>query len=317
VKPKILIVDDDVKIARMLEMALRDDYQVVSAHQPKRALELFHSGDFDLVLTDIKMPELSGFDILRAVKETNPAIEVILLTGETPDKAEPAVKALQSGAHDYLLKPVRIKELKETIQSALSNQRRQLEDKRHLQELIRLAYTDYLTGLSNRHNFESQFKLEFERSDRYERPLSCMILDIDDFKRINDAFGHRTGDQVLKQIGTLILNNFRSSDLKCRYGGEEFVLLIPEADHEVAMTVAEKLRRIVCREIFTFTESPFQVTASVGVATCWRRNFKSASDLIHAADLALIKAKREGKNCVRVYASLSLHESHSPAPAKG
>ena len=313
-KPNILIIDDDVNLVRMLEMALSNEYQVVSARPPEQALEIFRNGDFDLVIAGIKMPKLSGFEILRAVKETNPVIEVILLTAEIPDRAEPAVKALQSGAHDYLLKPIRIKELKEAIESALTNQRRHLEDKRHLQELVRLAYTDYLTGLSNRHHFESQFKLEFERSDRYERPLSCMILDIDDFKRINDAFGHRMGDQVLKQIGNLILNNFRSSDLKCRYGGEEFVLLAPEADKEVAMTIAEKLRRIVCKEIFAFTENPFQVTASVGVATCWRKNFKSASDLIHAADLALIKAKREGKNCVRAYAPLSLQDSRSPVP---
>jgi two-component system cell cycle response regulator len=313
-KPNILIVDDEVHLARKLEMALRHEYHVISTHQPERALEIFHNGDFDLVISDIQMPKLSGFEILRAVKETNPLIEVILLTGEIPDRAEPTAKTLQRDANNYLLKPVRIRELREAIHSAFKNQRRFLENKRYFQELVQLAYTDSLTGLSNRHHFESQFNLEFERSERYERPLSCVILDIDDFKKINHAFGHRMGDQVLKQIGDLLLQNFRSCDLKCRYGGEEFVLLTPEADKELVITIAEKLRRIVSREIFTFTGSSFRVAGSVGVATYWRKNFKSASDLLRAAELALIKAKHEGKNCVRVYTPLLLQALRSAVP---
>lgn len=313
-KPNILIVDDEINLARKLEMALRHEYHVISTHQPDRALEIFHNGDFDLVISDIQMPKLSGFEILRAVKETNPLIEVILLTGEIPDRAEPTGKALQRGANDYLLKPVRIRELKEAIQSALKNQRHFLENKRNFQELVHLAYTDSLTGLLNRHYFESQFNFEFERSERYDRPLSCVILDIDDFKRINNAFGHRAGDQVLKLIGDLLLQHFRSSDLKCRYGGEEFVLLTPEADKEVAITIAEKLRRSVSKEMFAFTGIPFRVAGSLGVATCWRKNFKSASDLFHAAELALMKAKQEGKNCVRVYTPFLLQDLRGAVP---
>ena len=313
-KPSILIVDDEIHVVRKLELALRHDYHVTSTHQPDRALEIFHNGDFDLVISGLKMPKLSGFEILRVVKEVHPLIGVILLTGEIPGRAESTIRTPQGSGYEYLLKPVRIRELRVAIQSVLKDQRLFLENKRHFHELVHLAYTDSLTGLLNRHYFESQFKLEFERSERYDRPLSCIILDIDDFRSINEAYGHRMGDLVLKQVGDLLLNSFRSCDLKCRYGGEEFVLLTPEADEEVVITIAEKLRRVVSKKSFGFMGTPFRVAGSVGVATYWRKNFNSASDLLHAAELALIKAKREGKNCVRIYAPLVSQGLHRVGP---
>jgi two-component system, cell cycle response regulator len=299
-KPSVMVVDDDSSVVRMLGMGLADEYHVIPVFQPIRALEEFAVANVDVVVSDIMMPEISGFEILRSVKEANQLVEVILLTGKLPDKAKPAVNALHSGAHDYLLKPVRIRHLKKAIEQALIKQRQHMEDKNKLQELIRRANTDYLTGLSNRHHFQSQFKLEFERSDRYERSLSCIILDIDDFKTINDEYGHYAGDEVLQRLGALMQRHFRSSDLKCRYGGEEFVLVLPEADRDVAATVAEKFRRLVALESFPFGDPDLHITASLGIATCWKRNFSSAEDLIRAADQALLQAKREGRNCVRV-----------------
>jgi len=118
-KPRILLVDDDLNLLNMLEMGLRADYDVVSVFDPKRALEVFEQGNFDVVITDVIMPKLSGFEVLRRVKETSELVEVILLTGELPDKARPAITALQNGAHDYLTKPVSLLELKATVQRAL------------------------------------------------------------------------------------------------------------------------------------------------------------------------------------------------------
>ena len=314
-KPSVLVVDDDASVVRMLEIGLADEYLVVSVVQPTKALDEFQAANPDVVITDIVMPGISGFDILRRVKEINQLVEVILLTGELPDKAKPAVNALHSGAHDYLLKPVKIRELKTAIQRALSKQRQQMENKHNLKELLRRANTDYLTGLSNRHQFQTQFQQEFERSERYERCLSCVIVDIDDFKAINDDYGHYAGDQVLQRLGELLRTHFRSSDLKCRYGGEEFVLALPEANAEVAAIVAEKLRRLVSKDSFAFAEPPLHITASLGIATCSMRNFSSAEDLIHAADLALLRAKREGRNCVRAHKEDSLQFRPSPALA--
>ena len=300
-KPAVLIVDDDPSVIRMLEMGLADDYEIVPVYEPAQTINVFSETAIDIVVSDIKMPGLSGFDILRSVKAANPLVEVILLTGELPDKSRPAVNALQSGAHDYLVKPVSMRILKSAIQQALAKQRQQLEDKRKLQELLRRANTDFLTGLSNRHHFQAQVKLEFERSDRYERSLSCLLLDVDDFKKINDEFGHCAGDQVLQRMGQLFSKHLRSSDLKCRYGGEEFVVILPEADSEVAATVAEKMRRLIAKELFEFAEPPLRITASIGMATCQRRNFASPEELIQAADLAMLQAKREGRNCIRAH----------------
>jgi len=300
-RPTIMIVDDDPSVVRMLEMGLTDEYEIVPVFESAQAINIFSETAFDLVVSDIKMPGLSGFDILRSVKAANPLVEVILLTGELPDKSRPAVNALRSGAHDYLMKPVSMRVLKAAIEQALAKQRQQLEDKRKLQELLRRANTDFLTGLSNRHHFQTQVKLEFERSDRYERSLSCLLLDVDDFKKINDEFGHCAGDQVLQRLGQLFGKHLRSSDLKCRYGGEEFVVILPEADSEVAATVAEKMRRLITKESFEFADPPLRITASIGIATCQRRNFAAAEELIRAADLAMIQAKRDGRNCVRTH----------------
>jgi two-component system cell cycle response regulator len=300
-KPSILVVDDDPHVVRVLEMGLKDEYDIVPVFDPTETVKIFGENMVDVVVSDIVMPGLNGFDILRSVKAANPLVEVILLTGEMPDKARPAINALQSGAHDYLLKPVRISELKSAIHDALENQRRGIEDKKKLQELIRRANTDFLTGLSNRYHFQAQLKLEFDRSDRYARNLSCVILDIDGFKRINDEFGHCAGDLVLERLGSILAKHSRSSDLKCRYGGEEFVLVLPEANADAAATVAEKVRQLVAKESFEFSVPPLQVTVSIGTATFCEQNFASAEELVHAADLALLQAKREGRNCIRSY----------------
>jgi diguanylate cyclase (GGDEF)-like protein len=250
------------------------------------------------------MPRVSGFEILKTVKETSELIEVILLTGELPDKVKPAVAALQNGAHDYLIKPVSISELKLTVHNALEKQRHRMESKHSLQELIRAANTDYLTGLSSRSHFCSQLNLEFELSKRHDRSLSCLVFDVDGFKKINDELSHRCGDLVLQGLGALLTSNSRVTDLKCRYGGDEFVLILPETDEVGSMRFAEKLRCLVEKERFDLVQRPFSITISLGIATYWGRNFHSADELIHAADMALILAKREGRNCIRFFRTM-------------
>jgi two-component system cell cycle response regulator len=295
-KVNVLIIDDDSNVLNMLELGLRDEFNIVAMFQPDKALELLKSGDFDLVITDIMMPYVSGFEILRSVKETNELIEVILLTGELPDRARPAVTFLQNGAHDYLLKPVKLSELKAAIEKALEKQQLRVENKRLMAELVHLANTDPLTRLSNRRHFYTQFYLEFERSRRYCRPLSCLVLDIDKFKQVNDRYGHRCGDWVLERIGDLMNKCSRASDLKCRYGGDEFVLVLPEADQAGAIATAEKLRQRIDQETYELPDQTFKVTASVGIAALEEGNFESGDDLIDAADLASLAAKRDGGN---------------------
>jgi diguanylate cyclase (GGDEF)-like protein len=295
-KANILIIDDDSDVLNMLELGLQDEFNIVAMFQPDRALNALKSGDFDLVISDIMMPYVSGFEILRSTKETNELIEVILLTGELPDRARPAVTFLQNGAHDYLLKPVKLSELKVAIEKALEKQQQRMENKRLMAELVRQANTDPLTKLSNRRHFYTQFYLEFERSRRYHRPLSCLVLDIDKFKQVNDRYGHRYGDCVLERVGDIVNKCSRASDLKCRYGGDEFVLVLPEANRTGAVAMAEKLCQKIDQESYELPDQVFKVTASVGVAAFEDGNFQSGDDLIDAADLASLAAKRQGGN---------------------
>src|SRR5262249_12038008 len=272
-KANILIIDDDSEVLNMLELGLQDEFNIVAMFQPDKALDALKSRDFDLVITDIMMPYVSGFEILRSVKETNELIEVILLTGELPDRARPAVTFLQNGAHDYLLKPVKLSELKVAIEKGLEKQQQRMENKRLMPELVRQANTDPLTKLSNRRHFYTQFYLEFERSRRYHRPLSCLVLDIDKFKQVNDRYGHCYGDRMLERVGECVNKCSRASDLKCRYGGDEFVLVLPEASRAGAMAMAEKLCQKIDQESYELPDQVFKVTASVGVAAFEDGNF--------------------------------------------
>jgi len=310
-KPTILMIDDDLNLLNMLEMGLRTDYEVVSVFDPKRALEVLEQGNFDVVITDVVMPELSGFEVLRRVKETSDLIEVILITGELPDKVKPAVTALQDGAHDYLIKPVSLLGLKATVQRAVQKQRQRMETKQRLQDLIQRAHTDYLTGLSNRSYFCSQLNLEFERSRRHIRSLGCLIFDVDRYKKVNDEYGHGCGDLVLQRLGTLVMENSRATDLKCRYGGDEFVLVLPETDEAGSLIFAEKLRCLVEREVYEFADQTLKITISLGVAIFRDRNLHSPEELMHAADTALLAAKRAGGNRVHFFTTHS-SPSHSP-----
>jgi diguanylate cyclase (GGDEF)-like protein len=300
-KANILIIDDDLNILHMIRMALHSEYNVVCLFHAEEAFDVFKSREFEIVITDVIMPYVSGFEILRTVKEVNELVEVILLTGELPDKAKPAVSALQAGAYDYLIKPIKLEELKRAIRKALERKRQRLKDKHHLQELLRLANTDCLTGLSNRRHLYSQFHLEFERSNRYCRNLSCLVLDVDKFKRVNDTYGHRCGDLVLQRVGALLAKHSRASDMKCRYGGEEFVLVLPEANEEGALAMGEKLRSLVENDVQDLDGVVLKLTISVGVATYRNENFQTAEQLFHAADLALLSAKRAGGNCTRLF----------------
>ena len=313
-KASILVIDDDSNVLNMLERGLQDDFNVVALCQPEKALDLLKSGDFDLVITDIMMPYVSGFEVLRTVKESNELVEVILLTGELPDRARPAVTFLQNGAHDYLIKPVKLSELRTAIEKALTKQKLRMENKRLLAELIRLANTDPLTGLSNRRHFHSQFYREFERSRRYKRSLGCLVIDVDKFKQVNDRFGHRCGDWVLERIGDLLNKYSRASDLKCRYGGDEFVLVLPEADRAGTLAAAEKLRHKINLEAYELPDQTFKVTASIGIATLEAGNFESGDHLINAADLSSLAAKREGGNTISCALHLIDHRSVPTAP---
>lgn len=168
------------------------------------------------------------------------------------------------------------------------------------ERLEHIARTDGLTGLYNRRYFHEQFNQEFERARRYETPLSCLIFDVDDFKKVNDTYGHLIGDSVLVEISNRLLRRVRSIDLSARYGGEEFVVLMPQTEREGAVAQAERVRKHIAENAFEGMPSGEPVTVSIGVAVYDANTMRSPADLLRAADHALYKAKQSGKNQVSI-----------------
>jgi diguanylate cyclase (GGDEF)-like protein len=169
--------------------------------------------------------------------------------------------------------------------------------------LEKLAITDYLTGIYNIRYFYNRLEEEFSRSERYKQPLSCLMLDIDHYKRINDHYGHRIGDIVLREFAQLVKRHTRKSDLFARYGGEEFILLLPQTSMKGALIEAERLRMIVKEHQFKPLDKEHGVTVSVGVSCAPHKKMKNYDDLINLADNALFQAKQKGRDQSVVYAS--------------
>jgi two-component system, cell cycle response regulator len=169
--------------------------------------------------------------------------------------------------------------------------------------LEKLAITDYLTGIYNIRYFYNRLEEEFSRAERYRQPLSCLMLDIDHFKMVNDHYGHRTGDIVLREFAQLVKKHTRKSDLFARYGGEEFILLLPQTSVKGGLIEAERLRKIVKEHQFKPLDRENGVTVSVGVSCAPHKKMKNYDDLINLADNALFQAKEKGRDQSVVYAS--------------
>jgi two-component system, cell cycle response regulator len=167
--------------------------------------------------------------------------------------------------------------------------------------LEKLAITDYLTGIYNVRYFYNRLEEEFSRAERYKLPLSCIMFDIDYFKKINDTFGHRIGDIVLREFAQLVRSYTRKSDIFARYGGEEFIMLLPQTEQKGSITEAERIRKAVVEHSFHAKEANIRITLSAGIASLPHDRIKNYDELIHCADTAMFEAKQKGRNSVVVY----------------
>jgi diguanylate cyclase (GGDEF)-like protein len=299
---KILIVDDSRLIVHVARTILaKRGHEVIVAQDGTAGLDLARAQRPGLILLDLVMPAVDGYEVCRQLKKDSltEEIPVIMLTSKA--EAADKVKGLELGAVDYVTKPfdegellarvnthLRLKELYE----ALQERNRQLQD---------LANRDGLTGLFNHRYFQEQISKDFSRAKRYHQPLSCVMLDIDHFKKVNDTYGHQTGDVILKAVGKLILDSLRESDISARYGGEEFSLLLYFTDSGGALDVADRLRKMVESHSFHAGAETFQVTLSAGAATYPHPAIQEAQQLVECADKALYTAKQNGRNRVECY----------------
>jgi len=314
---QILVVDDELEhLNALCELLQGGGYQVLRTSRPERALAIAESQRPDLVITDWDMPGLSGIELIRQLKAhaATRDIPVIMCTGSMTTAAH-LETALEAGAVDYVRKPVEPIELRARTRSMLqlAASYRQIQAKeqelarqnellnQQKQELHQAAITDRLTGLHNRAYLMDQLSREFSNSRRYGRPLSCLLLDIDHFKSVNDRHGHLVGDAVLRHTAQLLSRGLRRGDVLARYGGEEFVLLLPGTPAASAQALAESLRASVAQAVWAQGELSLQLTLSIGVADNLADQTADETALLRHADAALYAAKHQGRNRVVVH----------------
>ena len=305
-KAKILLVEDDKLQAKAAKDFLEDSgYEVIWAENGRSAIKVAKTQPVDIILLDLMLPDLDGNEVCRWLKydKDTRGIPIIILTvkGSTMEK----VAGLKAGGDDYLPKPYSEIELNARIYACLRMkvlQERLREKNRQLEEVLlkveALAITDSLTELFNRRYFETIIEKEFSRTIRYQSPTSCLMIDIDYFKKINDEYGHHSGDMVLREVAKIIKSSVREIDTIARWGGEEFIVLLPETTKEGASKAASRILTTVSSH--KFLDIPGQITVSIGIASVPDPSIDTTEKLIHASDLALYEAKKNGRNRIEV-----------------
>jgi two-component system, cell cycle response regulator len=292
----ILIVDDDVAIRdSMHEFVDMSGYQSSMAASAEEALTMLETDEVDVVITDIMLPGMDGLELTDRIKKKYD-IDVIVMTGYSGDYSYE--EAISKGASDFVFKPVRFEELLLRLHRVLKERRLTQERVQMLDKLKRLSITDGLTKLYNSRYFYNQIKSEIERTTRYQRPLSLLLLDIDQFKDYNDNYGHLEGDKVLLRLGQVIKSCLRKMDTAYRYGGEEFTVILPETEGDEAATVAERIRSAVELEKFYPEKEKGAQTISISVGVTEYQNNEEESILVQRADKAMYLSKKAGRNRV-------------------
>ena len=294
-KFNILVVDDNPDKLQLIEAALSlAGYNVTTASDGVEGLAALDSYQPDLVITDVMMPRMNGYELAQRIR-SNPATKFIPVIMQTAAgrRAEDLRRASEVGALGYITDPT-------DLDLLLARTRTLLEFKAYLDVCEEAAFTDHLTGLANRRRFERQLEREVARVERFERPFTLLMLDIDNFKKLNDTFGHDAGDDAIRRLGRVLREGTRGIDLAARIGGEEFAVLLVETSKDGGSDVAERLRAAI-----KSLEIPRggNITASFGVAEC-PSDAQTAADILKAADVALYEAKRNGRDQVVALRSL-------------
>lgn len=292
---KILVVDDESDIRLFLSNLLTSEgYTVFSAENGAQGFASFRHHAPDLVITDVKMPVRNGLEMLKDIKSTQTDVDVIVLTGHSDEST--AIDCLRNGAYDYLLKPLEeLDVLIASVQRAL--QKRSLEKKNNqlIRELEEMAIKDPLTGLFNHRHLHTCLSEEIARSARYHHKFVTLMADIDHFKNINDSHGHLFGDFVLIRLARLLEDNTRSTDSIFRYGGEEFLILLPETGEKAAVPVVERLMESIRTHRFSCDGHETDITISIGAAL-FPNEAKDITGVIGLADRRLYRAKQSGRD---------------------
>jgi diguanylate cyclase (GGDEF)-like protein len=289
----VLLVDDEPENLAVLQSLLEDQYNVQVTTRPEEALRIVAGGGLDTIVTDLRMPGMTGLELLERIRELHSDVVGVILTAYTDTTA--LLSAINKAhAFRYLKKPWQIEE----VLAALADASEAVRERRAVIHLTRLADTDALTGVANRRYFDEIYAAEFERLLRYHRPMALLLLDIDHFKSINDTRGHLVGDLVLKAVVDSLAAVLRQNDHLARLGGDEFAIVASETGPAGASALAERLRLSIERLSVPHERGPIPVTVSMGVAACDGGGEVGSETLFNLADRMLYEAKQGGRNRV-------------------
>ena len=295
-KPTILIVDDLPENIDILGAALGDAYQIKIALDGEKAIEIAHSAQPDLILLDIMMPGMDGYQVCQMLKRDAATQNIPIVFVTALWSVDDEERGLNLGAIDYLIKPISPPIVRARVRNHIN-----LKIKSDLLES--LAMLDGLTNIPNRRNFNEAAEIEWKRALRAQAPLGLIMADIDFFKNYNDTYGHGAGDNCLRLVAATLAEEgiFRPGDLVARYGGEEFIALLPDTDAEASAMLSERFRRAIEALKIPHQNSSAapSVTVSVGFASLTPNTGNSLEQLLEAADRQLYQAKAAGRNCVR------------------
>jgi len=304
---RLLVIDDDESVRLLLKDLLEEaGYAVRTAKSGEEALQLIRVATYDIIITDLRLSGMHGLEVVKEVKAIDPGIDVIVMTGYA--SVNSAVESMKAGAIDYITKPFNSDHIKMVVQKSLDRREYQrLAQEREFYKV--LSSIDGLTELYNYRYMHQYLKVELEREKRYKRHLSLLMVDIDDFKNYNDLYGHVVGDMVLRRLASILRNATRGCDVICRYGGEEFAIMLPETSKEEAIIVCERIRKSVAMTpmVDEKEKSVGTISVTIGLAA-FPEDADNKDALIDSADKALYQGKRAGKNCIFLFGAQGRYE---------
>ncbi|HUO92438.1 MAG TPA: PleD family two-component system response regulator [Rhizomicrobium sp.] len=296
---RILIIEDRPESLAWFQTALEAANEVSTADSFEEAMVRVRGGDFDLIIVSLGLRTFDGLRLCSQLRSLPEGRHVPILVVVSDGDRRKLSQALEMGVNDYLTRPVDKNELIARVRTQLRRKRYQDRLRHNVQLSLEMAITDQLTGLHNRRYMSRHLDTLMAGAAKSGKPVAFLIFDIDHFKKVNDTYGHDIGDEVLREFAGRIASNVRGIDLACRYGGEEFVVVMPDTDVEYAYAIAERLRKSVETTPFDISRAPhhLNVTISIGIAGS-RMPGDTASALLHRADQALYRAKHDGRNRV-------------------
>ena len=296
---RILVIEDRAESVAWFASALAPTHNVSSADTFEEALVRVKGGDFDLIVVSLGMRSFDGLRLCSQLRSLPEGRHVPILVVVSDGDRRKLTQALEMGVNDYLTRPVDKNELVARVRTQLRKKRYADRLRHNVQLSLEMAITDQLTGLHNRRYMSRHLDTLLANAQKNGRPLTFVIMDIDFFKHVNDTHGHDIGDEVLKEFASRISANVRGIDLACRYGGEEFVVVMPDTDTSFAYSIAERLRQSIETTPINISRAPgkLTITISIGIATA-ESSGDTAEQLLHRADQALYRAKRSGRNKV-------------------